>query len=756
MSATWDEIKRLAADFQRVQLSESSMKLSERNCIELINKLIELDMLKVFHSIDGKEYITDKQLERDICDELYVHEGRINQCELQTLLNIDITHIEKKVTEIVKNDSSLVLLLGQIISKDYMNKIAEEINEILQEKSRITISELTNLYELPTAFMIEILTPRIGSIIKGNFDGEIFYTLNFIMKQKALLTGALEACIKPIRIEKLVKEYNLEARIVFETYDALIASEQIKGTLFGGKQAMSAVFVPAIYNKAQEQYVKAFFNQNGYVEYTSLKKIGITEPNDYVRKLFAYKSIDYLSSSCFADYYLHQMREEIEDMLNREGYSDLSQVLPSILKEKDINELTSYYNKNIQSTVDNLIMSDTYLVSKSFVKNLATKFQEKMDTKACEDLKDPQVVLAFRTERAVMAGYSPISASFENEKKKGKGKGKKSQSPVVDNFVEISFIDQANLEKELNSMIKDLDESLVEHLVENFYNPFNRQYFDLLKTKVESGIISSSSECNDKLAKPKNTLRETQEKIKLLLINARIFEKGVKSFSGSDSKTQDTLNKHLIKTVYSEMVNEMVKSIANEHMISYKDENFTADTRSRIIFKMKDLDTKSRLGELNTVLSKGTNEEIAELIEKIAFDFFELSMKKQDARREKEVLLQLKMNTKESLEKESDPATILQLTCMLLYHHSTNTMVSFPGRLVPAIIDALKTNITEDHYKTLIKYQNLIIENLTKSKESSDGDNSDAQDEISNLSTEIKNIGMNAEKSIKSNNKDKL
>ena len=124
-------------------------------------------------------------------------------------MNIDITHIEKKVSEIVKHDASLVLILGQIISKDYMNKIAQEINEMLQERSRITV------YDLPRDFMLEILTPRVGSIINGNFDGENFYTLNFVSNQRALLAGALEACIKPIRIGQLVKEYNLENAMVF-------------------------------------------------------------------------------------------------------------------------------------------------------------------------------------------------------------------------------------------------------------------------------------------------------------------------------------------------------------------------------------------------------------------------------------------------------------------------------------------------------------------------------------------------------------
>ncbi|KAK2563481.1 E3 UFM1-protein ligase 1-like protein [Acropora cervicornis] len=54
----WEEIKRLAADFQRAQL-------------------------KVIYTTDGKEYLTPQQLEREIKDELFVHGGRINVVDLQ-------------------------------------------------------------------------------------------------------------------------------------------------------------------------------------------------------------------------------------------------------------------------------------------------------------------------------------------------------------------------------------------------------------------------------------------------------------------------------------------------------------------------------------------------------------------------------------------------------------------------------------------------------------------------------------------------
>ena len=37
-----------------------------------------------------------------------------------------------------------------------MNKISEEINELLSEKGSVSISELTNIYNLPTDFLQQV------------------------------------------------------------------------------------------------------------------------------------------------------------------------------------------------------------------------------------------------------------------------------------------------------------------------------------------------------------------------------------------------------------------------------------------------------------------------------------------------------------------------------------------------------------------------------------------------------------------------
>jgi hypothetical protein len=40
-----------------------------------------MGVLSVLHSIDGKEFITQKHMEKEIYDELYVHDGRETKLE---------------------------------------------------------------------------------------------------------------------------------------------------------------------------------------------------------------------------------------------------------------------------------------------------------------------------------------------------------------------------------------------------------------------------------------------------------------------------------------------------------------------------------------------------------------------------------------------------------------------------------------------------------------------------------------------------
>ena len=71
----WEIVQQLAAEFQKVQATSGVQKLSERNCVEVVTKLVSMGLLDVLHTLDGKEYITPQHLEREIRDELIVNKG---------------------------------------------------------------------------------------------------------------------------------------------------------------------------------------------------------------------------------------------------------------------------------------------------------------------------------------------------------------------------------------------------------------------------------------------------------------------------------------------------------------------------------------------------------------------------------------------------------------------------------------------------------------------------------------------------------
>jgi hypothetical protein len=211
------------------------------------------------------------------------------------------------------------------------------------------------------------------------------------------------------------------------------------------------------------------------------------------------QDIKYLTSCCLAGYFLDQIEQDVDDTLNRNGFCDISvekehffntinvalfikelflkQLVPSALSSKDIISLTSHFETKFKATNDSVILAETYLVSKTFLKTLQSKFQAKMEEKSHEDLKKRNYVLAIRTEHAVAGGFSSGSSTNSNATTTaGKGsksaKGKKAAAVVADthdeSMIEIVFIDKTSLINELKAMIKEINDDLLDAFVEHF------------------------------------------------------------------------------------------------------------------------------------------------------------------------------------------------------------------------------------------------------------------------------------------------
>ncbi|KAL3243803.1 hypothetical protein MRX96_047373 [Rhipicephalus microplus] len=299
MATDWEEVKRLAADFQRAQLSTTVQRLSERNCIEIVKKLIELKLIDVVFTNDGKEYITPKHLQKEILDELTVAGGRINMVDLAHILNVDLSHIEARCAELVRTEHSLQIVLGQLIDRSYLDSLAEDINEKLQQAGHITFGEITKQYDLPPDFLEDVIHSRLGN------------------------------AVRPVTLSSLVNAFNFPDKLLYGMIEDLLKEGRLAGTLVGGRSERAS-YVPDLYSRSQANWVDACYRQNGFLEYDALVRLGIPDPKAYIRRHFKDESLVFLKSLCIGQTLLAQVEAAIDEAAGTGSWVDVAPLLPSV------------------------------------------------------------------------------------------------------------------------------------------------------------------------------------------------------------------------------------------------------------------------------------------------------------------------------------------------------------------------------------------------------------------------------------------
>lgn len=323
-------------------------RLSERNCIEIVTKLIELKLIDVIFTTDGKEYLTSQQLIKEIKDELYVHGGRINTVDLAKELNVDLNQINSSVAEIIKG-KEVQLVSGYLITHYYLEKIAREINEKLQLQGQITVGELTLQYDLPAELLQHnVLEKYLGKVIIGKQDPSeprTFYTEEYITRTKAKIRGALMGLLKPTPAAVIMSYCNVAERLFMSLFDQVNAPGMLTGRQAG------ASYVPTCYTKAQNDWVMSFFRQNNYLEYDALTRLGLSDPKGYVKRVLPNEDLTFLSSCVIGTLISQQVETALDECIASKSYLDVVSLLPTILSDADIENVIDSLLKNSKSTI---------------------------------------------------------------------------------------------------------------------------------------------------------------------------------------------------------------------------------------------------------------------------------------------------------------------------------------------------------------------------------------------------------------------
>ncbi|XP_063773080.1 E3 UFM1-protein ligase 1 [Pseudophryne corroboree] len=790
MSADWEEIRRLAADFQRAQLSDTVQRLSERNCIEIVAKLIAEKQLDVVHTLDGKEYITPSQISKEIRDELQVRGGRVNVVELQQVVNVDLTHIESRANDLIRLDKSVQLVLGQLVDNNYLDQIAEEVNDKLQEAGQVTISELCKTYDLPGDFLTESLTLRLGNIIQGKIDQNnrgVIYTETFVARHKARIRGLFTAITRPTPVINLISQHGFPEHLLYSLLEELVNCGRLKGTVVGGRQD-KAVFIPDIYARTQSNWIDAFFKQNGYLEFDSLSRLGIPDPVGYIRKRYKSTQLVYLKSICVGQSIMDQVEASAEEAISSGSWLDIVPLLPSCFSMEDASFLLQQVMRTLNKTSSARIFGDTIVVSEKFISECIGKFNDLMQHKAEREMKKSPVFLVTEEDlkQAAVLETATIGKKDKKEerrKKAAEGSGsirgggcgnaremkikktkKKSrkdedsddelQTASANKLKEreIPFMSLEEIQDVLRKHVPDSPDELIVELSENLIRPLTKSYQEVVRSVFMSSTSSSSG------ATRRQTMKDFQEELSTLYNNIRLFEKGIKLFT---DETQSNLAKHLLKTVCTDITNLIFNFLAGDIMMAVEDyTTITSEVRKKMLSKFQE-EAKGPLTKLNSLLSGKSIEEFLSGLDSAA-DACGLLVKKGDKKKERQVLFQHRQALIEQLKITEDAALVLHLTSVLLFQLNTNCMLHAPGRCVPQIIAFLNTKLPEDQHSLLTNYQSLVVKQLighTKPKEDNDtdmtGDLADEPEkssdnirkELQELSATIKNLVLRPRKS---------
>jgi len=757
MSA-WEEIVRLQQDLERVQAAGAVQRLSERNCVEIVQKLLEMQLLEILFTTDGKEYVTPSHLGTEIKDELYMCGGRVSLVQLATNLSIDFSHVEAAAQGVAGGDGTH-LVLGQLVSADYMEELCRQVNERLQQQGTISLPSLTKEFDLPTEFLIEQVHARLGSIIEGfkdETDPKILLTPGHVARVRAKVRGVLSGVTVPTTVNSIISRYGFQEKLFFSLAEELIRTGRLPGQITGGRSAAKASYVPHSYARAQQQWVDSFLSSNGYLEYDAVTRLGISDPKQYIKKRFPDSGLVFLSSCCISASIVEQMEVAVEEALSSGSWVDVLPLLPTVLGPEDARQLvqTTLANRsNSPSGSGALLLGDCCVLSRALVSGIVGNEEAGMDARAQKDVESgavaqslvdqgadgvEEVVRDKKEERRKKAaggsagggaqGRQTKTKSTKDKKKGGRrkdddwsdeedsyqggkgggGKAGKGGKGGSSGKVELVWKSVQALEEEFrgNGSLNDCPDEVFGELAEQLVEQLDRRYREVARERFQSSLASS-------LQNKRRSHTELGDRVNSLLTTIRLGEKAISEFAIDD--TRAALSRHLLKEAGVDMVNEMFLYVAEENMLKIEEgKELTTEARMKIIGQLPKEISEPAL-KVHKAVSGSSVTDFLTVLDDCVAPMCDVMLKKADKKKDRQILFGHKQSLLEKLQIEQDPALVLHLAVLCLFHHVHGAMLQASGKFVPAVVDHLSKQggLTEEQVEVLSKQQKLVVAGLS-------------------------------------------
>jgi len=301
--------------------------------------------------------------------------------------------------------------------------------------------------------------------------------------------------------------------------------------------------------------------------------------------------------------------------------------------------------------------------------------------------------------------------SDEEEGGGGGQGGKSGKGGKTGGKTELVYKSCHQLEEELRLMeqLVDCPEEVHSELAEHLVEQLNRRYREVARDRYQSTLASS-------LQNKRRSHTSLTDHVNTLHTTLRLGEKAVAEFAQEEHRA--SLGRYLLKEYGNEMVNEMFQYVAEENMVKIDQEKeLSPEIRVKIIGQLPKDISEPALKIHKSVLGSSVSEFLS-VLDTFIVPLCDVMLRKPDKKKDRQILFGHRQSLQEKLHTELDPALVLHLAVLLLFHHIHGSMLlQASGKFVPIIIEHLSKegNLTSEQVSVLTTQQTLVVAGFGKS-----------------------------------------
>ena len=495
------DLNALKNQFMALQKKKSNFKLSERTVVEIVLKIINQGKVNLLHTTSGKEYVVDGKANIEIANEIKKRK-RITTFELSSYLELPIALIEKKVDELIKKNKNFLLVDGKIMTKEYLEKITMEINDLVNKEGSASLADISNKYDLSIDFLKNLLKEKIS---EGSLNAKLFPTRiitdYYIQNQIKKIRPILLANINPISTNKILSKYSdIDELLLNDNINNLIKSGQVKGTF------MNNQFENALYHKNQENYIKGELRQNHFIQLSKLKNVGINKDEEELVENIVNKNPE-LKGTLINGYYItEKLKNDLNDLcslIKENGEKNL----PTNLKENEL--LMTFGEDDIKILLESMELSekDFAFINCNYIPmELINRFA--LDAK--NDIKSIASQLFAECEQKI---EEQKKLEEKEEDKNPKKENKKSNKYKNKPFLDLKYPKNEG-EKVMNNIMKSTVFENINEKRDTLKEVYEKKVLRELKNMFENEILELIKEKELKEKKEKEAQKEKEKEKK--------------------------------------------------------------------------------------------------------------------------------------------------------------------------------------------------------------------------------------------------